>query len=114
MSATIDANHLSESQTAQIHRLRENQLPSHSVSERSEYIGADQVRDGSGQEGGALLPVARLHRVHHEQRQWGLKDRDAQVGECDGTRGHYYVRVFDQSEQGCALLFLFGHLRLKH
>lgn len=55
------------------------------MSQRSEKVGADQVADAGREEGDALFPAARVHRVHHPDWQRRFEHRDAHVGERDGA-----------------------------
>lgn len=66
------------------------------MSERTENVRANKVGYGRRQKGGTLLPVRRLHRVHHPERQRRLEYGDAHVGERDRAGRHQYVRILNQ------------------
>lgn len=51
------------------------------MSKRAEQVGANEVGYAGWQEGHALLPATRAHRVHHPDRQRGLQHRYAGVCE---------------------------------
>jgi len=53
--------------------------------QRSEKVGADQVRHAGWQEGDALFPAARIHSVHHPDWKRRLQHGYPHVGERNRT-----------------------------
>lgn len=57
------------------------QPPSHSMTKRTKNICSNQIWNGGRQESSSLLPVTRVHCVHHPQREGGFENRDSWIGE---------------------------------
>ena len=90
--------------------------PSESVSQRSEQIRADQIRDWCGQKCGSLLKFGRVHGVHHENGQRRLEHGDAHISEGNRSGGDQDVRIRDESSEArrVVLGLVDGRLKDKH